>query len=148
METQKTKTSLSRIKKGVFIGCGAILLMMVIGLVSGKTNPPDPNIAQQKAADEAKKQADKELATKQLSELMDRSKEAGLIHSYDFLNGKVVYANNAWYAQDVTFKKKWLMQVSALKESGMGIGTVDVRDRQSNEQLGEVTAFGSVEVYK
>lgn len=148
METQKPKTSFSRIKKGVFIGCGAILLIMVIGIVSGQTNPPDPNIAQQKATDDAKKQADKEKTGIELAALMDRSKEAGLIHSYDFSSGKVVYANNAWYAQDVTFKKQWLVQVSSLKEASMGVGTLDVRDRQSNEKLGEVTAFGSVEVYR
>ncbi len=92
----------------------------------------------------------KEDAQKELDHIMDLSKQANFALSYDFSNtGTVVYAGPAWYTQSVAFKKDFLAKVGALKKVITGYQHFEVRDANSNEKVGEITAFsGSLEVYK
>lgn len=103
--------------------------------------PQTPVVDEQKAKQEAQAELDK---------VMELSKTAGLISSYEFSDkASVVYADKAWYTQTVTFKKDFLAKVSSLKKTITGYHRFEVLDAYSNEKLAEVTAFsGSLEVYK
>ncbi|MFA6105347.1 MAG: hypothetical protein WC725_01960 [Patescibacteria group bacterium] len=92
----------------------------------------------------------KEEAQKELDELINLGKQAGLFDSYEFSKtASVVYVGPAWYSQKVTFKKDILAKLAMLKEEITGFKHLEIRDVQSNEKVAEVTAFGgSLEVYK
>ena len=92
----------------------------------------------------------KEDAQKELDNLMNIAKTAGLVSSYEFSDrATVVYADMIWYTQTVSFKKDFIAKVALLKEKITGYRHFEVRDAYSNEKLAEVTAFlGSLEVYK
>jgi hypothetical protein len=89
-------------------------------------------------------------AQKELDEVIRLAKAANLVTSYEFSDrASVVYAGPAWYTQSVAFKKDFMAKISTLKKSITGFNNFEVRDANSNEKVGEVTAFSkSLEVYK
>ena len=113
-------------------------------------NPAPVVAATPKQEAPAKPAVDKAAAQKELDALMNLSKQAQLVTSYEFSDtANVVYAGSAWYTQTVEFKKNFLAKVSSLKEQITGYHRFEVRDAYSNEKVAEVTAFsGSLEVYK
>ena len=90
-------------------------------------------------------------ALKEIERLMDISKQAGLVKSYEISKETplTIYADKAWYTQNVQFKKDMLAKFSTLQQIAYGRHRLEVRDAYSNEKLAEVTAFsGSIELYK
>lgn len=89
-------------------------------------------------------------AQKQLDDKMNFLIEKGMVTSYAFNEMEnVVYVSSLWYQTPVTLKKDILASLSTLKEQARGNHRFEVRDANSNELVGEVTAFsGSIEVYK
>lgn len=104
---------------------------------------PTPSVSTQSALSKAE-------AQKKLNDTMKLAETANLVTSYEFSDSaSVVYAGPVWYTQSVTFKKDFMATVAMLKKSITGYAHFEVRDANSNEKVGEVTAFsGSLEVYK
>jgi hypothetical protein len=113
-------------------------------------NPAPVVAAEPKHESPAKPVVDKVAAQKELDSLMNLSKQAKLVISYEFSDtANVVYIDSGWYTQTVEFKKNFLAKISGLKEQVTGYHRFEVRDAYSNEKVAEVTAFsGSLEVYK
>lgn len=136
---------------------GIIFIFAIIGSLSNSgtnTNTSSTSVPSaantntaQTAADKA---ADKAAAQKELDDLVDLSKKADLITSYEFSDSaSVMYVGQTWYTQTVQIKKDLLAKVALLKEKIVGYRHFEARDALSNEKVGEVTAFsGSLEVYK
>jgi hypothetical protein len=148
-----------------------VLVILVIGTMGG-SNSPQNNI--QKSSSENNKQTTQEetpaqksitpqneippekttgdpaKAQKELDELIDLAKNARLVTSYEFSNkASVVYIDNVWYTQTVTFKKDFMAKIAMLKKQITGYNHFEVRDIYSNEKVAEVTAFSnSLEVYR
>lgn len=91
-----------------------------------------------------------EQAKQELSELITLLQQARLVTSYEFSeSASVVYVTDVWFTQDVTFKRDFLAKIATLKHAITGYKHFEVRHANSNEQLGEVTAFsGSLKVYR
>jgi hypothetical protein len=81
---------------------------------------------------------------------MDLSEKGNLVSSYTFSDvERVIYVTDVWYSMSVAFKKDFLAKVAMLQQSIDGKPFFEVRNDQSNEKVGEVTASGgSLEVYK
>ncbi len=111
----------------------------------GPSTPAPVAQTQQDVAPEAKADAREEL-----TKVMSLAKQAGLITAYEFSDSAtVVYADTAWYAQTVQFKKDFLAKVGPLKKQITGYMHFEVRDAYSNEKVAEITSFGgSLEVYR
>lgn len=95
-------------------------------------------------------QQDKGAAQKELTDLMELSKKAGLVSSYELsVDQATVYVGNMWYTQTVQFKKDFLAKIAIIKKAAFGFQHFEIHDAYSNEKVAEVTAFGgSLEVYK
>ncbi|MFA5022511.1 MAG: hypothetical protein WC508_05540 [Patescibacteria group bacterium] len=104
----------------------------------------------QAAADSTVDSQDKAAAQKELDEVMALAKKSGLVSSYEFSNSAtVVYVGQVWYTQTVQFKKDFMAKIAMLKKRITGYQHFEVRDANSDEKVGEVTAFGgSLKVYK
>lgn len=158
MQEQKSKV-VGVIKKIAYTIIGIVVFVILIGSIFGNNDkkqaqaPTEQNTAVAKEAtntDTGKPEISKEEAQKELTELMDLSKQANLVVSYEFSDtANVVYVTNLWYSLDVPFKKDFLAKVATLKETITGYHRFEVRNVKSNEKVAEVTAFsGSLEVYK
>jgi hypothetical protein len=104
----------ARIKKHPFITGFIILILGVffINLASEptvSTTPVSSSVKQeQPTQQEQTPSISKEQAQKELNDLMDKSKKAGLVTSYEFSDkASEVFIDNAWYTQTVQFKKKF-----------------------------------------
>lgn len=93
---------------------------------------------------------DSAKAQSELDEVVALAKQAGVISSYEFSEtANIVYVTDMWFKLDVAFKKDVMGKIASLKEAITGYHRFEVRHAQSNEKVGEVTAFsGSIEVYK
>ncbi len=138
--TDRDKRALKAL--GVFALFFAFLGFMVFG-----GDEPDPQVEQVATQAEA---VDAAAAQDALDALIEISKHAGLISSYEFSDvAAVVYVTDVWYELDVSAKKSLLTKIGSLKEQATGYHQFEVRHSKSNEKVGEVTAFsGSVEVYR
>jgi hypothetical protein len=171
METSPTpstevKTQESFFKKhpiisiiAIIIAIGAVMNVMsdtkqqAIQTAKEKAEVRAEEEVQERAQEEAAQQAAAvaaEAAQKELDELIDLSKTAGLVSSYEFSErASVVYVTDVWYTQTVQFKKDFLAKVGGLKQTITGYKHFEVRHANSNEKVAELTSFtGSLEVYK
>lgn len=166
MEEQKLKKKFY--KRWWFWVIAVFVIFIIIGSTGSPTNNTqknEPKSEKQTAVQpEPVKQAeviqaetnqntqnqDKEKAQKELDEIINLGKKAGLITSYEFSNkASVVYVGKVWYTQTVSFKKDLLAKIGTLKKQITGYQHFEVRDAYSNEKVAEITAFsGSLEVYK
>ena len=114
------------------------------------TEPDTTKVASEPTQVEGQPSQTKEQAQKELDEVMELSKTAGLVTSYEFSEkANVIYVGKVWYTQTVAFKKDFMAKVSTLKKTITGYHRFEVLDAYSNEKVAEVTAFsGSLEVYK
>jgi len=134
---------------------GIIFILAIIGSLSNSgtntnTSSAPSTVNTNTAQAATNSAADKAAAQKELDELVELSKKADLITSYEFSDSaSVMYVGSTWYTQTVQFKKDLLAKVALLKEKIVGYRHFEARDALSNEKVGEVTAFsGSLEVYK
>ncbi len=140
--TDRDKRALKAL--GVFALFFAFLGFMVFGGDDDSAErQTEPSVAQTETVDAV-------AAQDALDALIEISKHAGLITSYEFSDvAVVVYVTDVWYGLDVSAKKSLLTQIGLLKEQATGYHQFEVRHSKSNEKVGEVTAFsGSVEIYK
>jgi hypothetical protein len=138
IESHKTLTILA---------CGCLLAAVAMAARSEPTAATeDSETARTPSPEDTLSAAD---ASAQFKDLMDTAEEADLISSYQFSEtGRVIYVTGVWYSQTVGFKKDFLAKVAMLQEAITGHHYFGVRNDQSNEKVGEVTAFsGSIEVY-
>lgn len=159
MEAQKQKEPMSKAKKVFLMVGGAIVALMVIGSLSSdepsqqpaeQQTPKQETVVEKPAEVPQEPQVSKEEAQNQLVELMELSKAAKIVTSYEFSEkAVVVYVDKAWYEQPATFKKDFLARVASLKKITTGYKHFEIRDTYSDEKVAEVTSFtGSLEVYK
>lgn len=144
------RKNMTRKKIGLIFGSIAVILFILFGITGG-TKPPENNTQPAtNQANEETKTAQKESAQKELSTLIDLSKKANLVVSYEFSNSaSVVYIGPIWYTQTVAFKKDFIAKIGILKKQITGYTNFEVRDAYSNEKVGEITAFSqSIEIYK
>lgn len=136
-----------------------LAVLFIIGFIGSlfddSSAPAPTQQAQSEKQEVAKAQepssTDRATALAEFEKLMDMSKQAGLVKSYemDESTSLKIYADKAWYTQDVTFKKDMLAKLSTLEQTIYGRHRLEVRDAYSNEKLAEVTSFsGSIEIYK
>lgn len=124
-----------------------VIFFVIIGS-SGTQPAPATTTNSQAPSSEAEKVISKEEAQKQIDEVIDLAKKAGLVTSYEFSDkASVVYVSSVWYTQTVQFKKDFMAKLSILKKSLNGFTRFEVRDYKSNELVGEVK-YNSLEVYK
>lgn len=138
----------------------AIIALAIVGIVSylvieaflsvGSNSSPSPAPTATNSATPAVAQEDAATAQKDLTDLMDLSKKANLVTSYELsATQDTIYVGDVWYTQTVQFKKDFLGKVATLKQEAFGSHFFEVHDAYSNEKVAEVTAFsGSLEVYK
>lgn len=151
----------SRKKKITVSGIIIFILLGAIGAIfdtdNNKNTPsvqnqPTSNVPRPTATETptASPTMSKEAAQKELNEVMDLAKRAGLVISYEFSDrASVVYAGATWYSQTVNFKKDFMAKVAILKKAITGYQHFEVRDAYSDEKVGEVTSFlGDIKVYK
>ncbi len=135
---------------------GISVAVIIIASALGEDSSPgtQESSSQESTADTAQNNTSPELskeeAQAQLEALMEVSKAAKIVTSYEFSETAVnVYVDKAWYEQPVTFKKDFLARVGNLKEITTGYKHFEVRDAYSNEKVAEIKSFsGSLEVYK
>ncbi|OGN01384.1 MAG: hypothetical protein A3B91_03670 [Candidatus Yanofskybacteria bacterium RIFCSPHIGHO2_02_FULL_41_29] len=118
--------------------------------ISPVQNQPVNTVSQPTATPTASPTMSKEAAQKELNEVMDLAKRAGLVISYEFSDrASVVYAGATWYTQTVAFKKDFMAKIATLKKAITGYQHFEVKDAYSDEKVGEVTSFlGDIKVYK
>lgn len=147
------------IKKHPFI-TGFVILIVIIFFINTVSNfssgipeqVTNPTTKQEQPVPQ--KQAvptvSKEQAQKELDDLMDTAKKAGLVTSYEFSDKATeVFIGSIWYTQTVQFKKDFIAKIGMLKKAITGYTHFEVKDAYSNEKVGEITAFSqSIEVYK
>lgn len=137
----------------------AIVIIIILAPDNGSKNQPsNTSVSQTTKQSTPQKQTtstlisqeDKEKAKKELDEVINLSKKANLVSSYEFSDrASIVYVDSMWYTQTVQFKKDFMAKIAILKEKITGYRHFEVKDTYSNEKVGEVTAFsGSLEVYK
>ena len=112
-------------------------------VASATATRPTPTPVSDNTASQAKAQTE-------LDEVIKLAKAANLVTSYEFSDrATVVYAGPVWYTQSVAFKKDFMAKIATLKKVITGYAHFEVRDVNSNEKVGEVTAFSqSLQVYK
>jgi hypothetical protein len=123
-----------------------ILTVLVVVKISQPSDPePEPVVVTEV----------KQSAQKQLDDKMNLLIEKGMVTSYSFSSKdnssveNVIYVSNLWYNTPATLKKDILSSLAGLKEQARGSHRFEVRDANSNEKLGEVTAFsGEIKIYK
>ena len=146
-------------RKVVSLGLGGamVVFLVLFGINSDNTAPAtvaneDTTKAAEDAvpADSTTEEMSKEDAQKELDELMNLSKKAGLVSSdecAESANG--VYVGEVWYTQTAIQKKDFLAYVGNLKKTITGFRNLKVQDAYSDEIVAEVTAgFGELKVYK
>lgn len=148
MEQQEVKPFY---KKRWFIVFAVILGIIFISTL-GDSPSPSPSVTNtEPEPQQVAPSISKEDAQKEFDRLMQMSKDAGLVKSYEITADAPlkIYADKMWYSQDVQFKKDMLAKFSTLQQAMYGRHRLEVRDAYSNEKLGEITAFsGSIEIYK
>ena len=154
MENQKNNW-IKKIKKIILIIGGIFIFILLVGAIFGNKNSStkqEENKDNVSNATETNVQdkVSKDKSQKELVELINLSKQAGVVSSYEFSEtANVVYVTAAWYDLDVSFKKDLLGKIASLKEATTGYHRFEVRNVKSNEKVAEVTAFsGSIEIYK
>lgn len=135
-------SKLSKANKIVAVVVFAIAAIVFVNYFRTETPQPQPKAERDISSIET--------AKKELRELMQLSIDVKLVRSYEFSDkANVVYADRAWYSQDVQFKKDFLAKVSSLKEIITGYNHFEIRDTYTDEVVAEVTTFsGSLKVYK
>jgi hypothetical protein len=137
-------------ERGAKIVLGILMVIMAVITFSSFGSDSSSTSATQQPAQNTISPEAKQNAQKELDELIDLSKQANLVSSYEFSStANVVYIDYAWYTQDVTFKKDFMAKIATLKKTITGYQHFELRDRRSDEKVAEVTAFGGgLEVYK
>jgi hypothetical protein len=127
------------------LGAAAALLIVIIWIIVGSDGATAAPSQQQATAS-----ATTSDAAREFTDVMDTAERAGLVSSYQFSGTeRVIYVTDLWYQMSVTFKKDFLAEIGMLQQRISGRHAFEVHHEQSNEKVGEVTAFGgSLEVYK
>lgn len=144
MDTPITKKK-SWINQHPKITVAAVIVVLILLMASGDS---DTKQSEQTPTPDAI--ASKQAAQTELDALIDTSKAAGLVTSYEFSDSATeVFVGKAWYSQTVQFKKDFIAKIGILKKAITGYSHFELKDAYSNEKVGEIDAFSqSVEVYK